>query len=666
MREVRRWWAALVLVAALWATAAAARGGGPTAPDAAPEPAPRVQFLAAWSAAQLGGDAWRSLAKGLEDYPLYPYLEAAALHRDLGHAEAARVEAFIKHHDGSVLARDLRRDWLHELGGRRDWDAFRALYRPGLGDALACGALRARLAAGEALNFKRDLATLWSRASLPAACQPVLDAAHDAGLLTLERLWARVETAAAAGRAGTVESLARWMPRGDAVVARRLVLARADPRKALREAAQWRDSEHTRMAVAVAAQRLARSDTATAERAWRELLPRFAFTPAQRNDVSADLALFRATDFTADAGRRLAALPEAAQTESTRTWRVRVALAAEDWPAVLAAIAALPDELAADSAWRYWKARALARSGDAAGARALFTALAAQADYYGFLAADWLKAPYAICPSTLAAMPEEDVALLAQPALMRAFELQAVGLLPQARREWNDAMTHLDAREQRLAADLASRRGWYDRAVFRFSSGEDLRLYAQRFPLAERELLTAQARRNDIDPAWAYAILRAESAWVADARSGANAWGLMQLLPTTGERTAKRLGLPWRGTASLLEPATNITLGTAYLAEMAARFDGSPWLAAAAYNAGPGKVDAWLGARAALPPDVFIDTIPYHETRAYVRRVLAFTVIHDWRLHDAARPLSTRMPPAGTAPPRTSDAARKAVSCPTA
>lgn len=649
------------------ATDATATSDGKAQSDVATRRAQqRVQFAAALAAAKLGGDGWRVLARGLGDYPLYPYLEAASMQHDIGTLKLDALESYLKRFPGLIPAHDLRRDFLHQLAGRKDWANFRKLYRPGLGYALACDNLQARLAAGRKLDFNRDLASIWQKTALPSACDPVLDWAHRHGLLSKKRLWQRIERAARHGATGTIKSLASWLPKGDGIVALRLALARDNPRKAVHEAHQWKDSVHTRMAVEMALKRLAIADDEAAGKAWQTLHSRFAFSAQQRHAVESDIALFNATDFEPDSLSKLLALPAAAQTDATRAWRVRVALSTGDWNKVKAALDALTPEQQRDTQWRYWRARTLAKLGQADKAQALFSKLAQGADYYGFLAADWLNQPYAICPLHLAGDAASDQSLLQQPGLARAFEWQALSVLPLARREWNQAMGKLDRDQRRLAADLARRQGWYDRAVFTFSSGPDLRLYAQRFPLAYREKVVQAAHRNRLDPAWAYAIIRAESAWVGDARSGANAWGLMQLLPSTGKHAARALDQPWNGTASLLDGDTNITLGTWYLGEMAARYDGSPWLASAAYNAGHNKVDEWLDARRQLPPDVFIDTMPYHETRAYVRRVLAFSVLYDWRLNHKVVPLAARMPRTSTRyQPPDSHSARKAVSCPT-
>src|SRR5690242_1128223 len=141
----------------------------------------RVAFKQAWAVAQQGGDGWRSWATKLTDYPLYPYLEEAALEHDVDTLDRATVAGFLDRYPDLLPAADLRRAWLRSQARQRRWDDFLALYHPGLGDTLACDALQAKLAQGGTLQFERDLATLWDSPSLPDACNPVLDAAHDAG-----------------------------------------------------------------------------------------------------------------------------------------------------------------------------------------------------------------------------------------------------------------------------------------------------------------------------------------------------------------------------------------------------------------------------------------------------------------------------------------------------
>jgi soluble lytic murein transglycosylase len=653
---------AWLLLAAGWLLASA------MAHAAEPDAAQRTAFKQAYAAAQQGGDGWRPLASGLRDYPLYPYLQAAALQHDIQQIDRASVESYLAQYPDWIPAADLRRAFLRELARRQDWGTFLALYQPGLGDTLACDALQARLAGGGTLDFERDLAGLWAKPNLPDACDPVLAAAHDQGLLTDARLWTRIDRAADAGQAGTIASLVAWLPTAERATAQQLVLALRDPTAALAAASDWPDGTRQRQAATLALIRLARRQASSADTAWQKLQSRFRFSEAQRNRILQTLALYHATDFDDGALARLIALPAAAQTDGTREWRVRVALAQQDWSAVLAGLDAMPASQRQDGEWQYFRARALAALGHDDEARQLFEAQADKPTFFGFLSADRLDQPYAICPLTLADDPQREQVLLANPGLLRAFELYAVDLPKLARREWTRALQDADPATQRIAADMANRRGWYDRAVFTMSSGDALRLYDLRFPLASQDGLVPQAEQAGIEPAWAYGILRAESAWMSDAQSSADARGLMQLVPATAALVAKRNGFDWGGGDTLYDPVTNIALGTRYLAQMAARFNGSPWLASAAYNAGPNKVDQWLAARGTLAPDLFVATIPYKETREYVARVMAFSVIYDWRLSgDTVVPLANRMGPIGQpyALP-TAATARRAVACPTA
>jgi soluble lytic murein transglycosylase len=345
---------------------------------------------------------------------------------------------------------------------------------------------------------------------------------------------------------------------------------------------------------------------------------------------------------------------------------VRVALASGDLKEALDALERMSAEQKSDERWRYLRARVLDKLGRKTEAAPLFADVAREPNYYGFLAADWIDAPYTVCPGRVAHSGASDAQLAKQPDLARAFEFRELGMLAEARREWNFAMDKLDEPSRRLAADLAYRRGWYDRAVFAFSGNpETISLYEQRFPIGMEKHVRQTSRAAGIDPAWAYAIIRAESAWMTDARSHADAYGLMQLLPGVAKQVAKGAGLPYGNARDLFEPRFNIQLGTRYLGQMADQYRGSPWLASAAYNAGGRPVGRWTAERASLEPDFFIETIPYKETREYVSRVLAFSVIYDWRMNGKVLSLSSRMPKIGQ-PYRAPDAdtPRKSVVCP--
>jgi soluble lytic murein transglycosylase len=659
-------------VAALLALFAIAAPVLPSAKAAEPL-AEREQFRSALVAAarpQADG-AWKRLAAALADarYPLAPYVEYTALRARLATLGRAEVEQFLARWPDTLAASDLRNAYLRELARRADWSAFRALYAPAGDRELQCAALQARLAGGARLDYATDLEPLWQGArALPQACAPVLAAARTSGVLDAARVRERLARAVVAGNADAAAQLLPLLDGVDRGNAERLVGALRDPAGTLAKARTWPDEPATREAASHALARYARRDSAAAETAWAEFQTRFKWDDVQKNRVLYALALYRSTSYSSDAMARLDALPAAADDDATREWRVRIALAGGDWAATLAALDRLSEAQQADARWRYLRARVLMKLDRQADAAPLFAGLAHEANFHGFLAADWLDQPYTICATTLSADDAAEAVLARQPDLARAFEFRALDMLPEARREWDFAMAKLDATQRRRAADLAYRRGWYDRAVFAFSADPDTqRLYEQRFPLGMEAQVKRAAAAAGIEPAWAYAIIRAESAWMTDARSHADAYGLMQLLPGVAKPLAKAEGLPYAHPRDLFQPTLNVQLGTRHLGRMAGRYDGSPWLASAAYNAGETPVGRWLDARGTLEPDFFIETIPYKETREYVARVLAFSVIYDWRLNGKARALSARLPKIGQAAPAIdADAPRKPVVCPAA
>lgn len=630
--------------------------------------AQRERFPLVLEAAQHAPDIfWRKLAVGLEDYPLYPYLQLAALQQRMHQLTRKDVDTFLTAWPDSLPAQTLRTAFLHELAQRDDWKEFLDLYTAsGQSTELQCAALQARLALGKTPDFDHDIAPLWLSASaLPSACDAAVTWAQQQGKLTPMLIWQRIDLAARAGHADLVTTLASLLEGTQRDAAERMAAAIGDPAAALQQADAWPDAEHARAAATVAFVRLARRDSDTAEERWTALSPHFHFAAEQRHLILRTIAVYRAADYAPDALQRLAELPAAANDDASREWRVRVAVAAQEWKAALAGLDALSDTQKADARWRYLRARVLVKLGQTEAATSVFESVAREANFHGFLAADWLKQPYTICPTQLHGDARTDAALERDPNLARAFELFAINQLADARREWDFALPRLNPDQRRAAAALASKFGWYDRAIYAFNHGDDLQLYALRFPLAQRKHIQAYAQAAEIDPSWAYAIIRAESAWTSDAHSGANAWGLMQLLPGTARQLAKVENVSFTGAAALLDPDLNIRLGTRYLGNMALRYDGSPMLATAAYNAGSNPVGRWINARDRLEPDFFIETIPYKETRDYVARVLAFSVIYDWRLHGKVLPLASRLPRIGQAySPAASDAPRKDVVCP--
>lgn len=617
----------------------------------------RAQFLVAHKLAKSGLD-WRKAAPGLASYPLLPYLEHAQLMRVPRPASDA-LAAFIERHGDQPLTRPLRAMLIARRVQAADWAGVRALDVPTLALGERCQVHRAAIELGDGDAVRDAVQALWlSPRALPSACHALERWLRTQGALDAERVWQRVELAVAASQSGLLRTLAAEVSGRDRVALLHLADLLADAGRARRAAKGWPDDAPHRRAVMLGLVRIAARDDALASSLWREFSARLRFDEAQKHRVLDAIALYRANSYESDAAEWLELLPPGQDSAATREWRLREALARRDLAAAAAAIERFDATQLADPRWQYWRARVAELRGEHAVAEARYRELANSPTFFGFLAAERTGLPYALCPLLPPDAGDASKAL-AVPGFARAFELHAIGWTREARREWDAALAAADTDLRRAASALAAQRGWHDRAPFALTAGDELRLYELRFPLAHRDLVVAAATRQSLSPGFVFGLIRSESAWVEDAKSHANAYGLMQLIPETARRMAKAEKRQFANPLALFDPALNVALGTRYLSSVLARYRGAHWLAAAAYNAGPVRVDQWLTQRGHLEADLFIETIPFKETREYVARVLAFALIYDWRLHGRAFSLDYALSRAATPPPQ-----RRAVACP--
>jgi soluble lytic murein transglycosylase len=630
-----------------------------TAAAAADLASRRGDFRRALETAERGPlSDYPNAAKPFADHPLAPYLEYAHLRRQLKTIAPEKIRRYLDNNADIPLSESLHEAWLRALIERRDWLHYRAFYVDESDPTLRCGALHARLVGGTDKTFLDDAQAMWlSGKSVPALCDGSFTALRVAGRITPALVWQRIELAAVEGNHALMRYLARLLPAKESAYAESYARFLAGPTAA--ETAKWPRDARSRRIATLGIKRIAQRDADVAEALFASIATPLALDANQRGEAMNQIALWSAASYLPNASQRLARVPAAAYDDRLHEWRAREALARNEYTMVRQSIAAMSEAQRADPRWRYIDARVREKLGEKPQAQADYASLAREPTYYGFLAADRLQAPYALCPLEADADRKRRDEVAGIPGIERAFELHALQRDGWALREWDAAMKSLDADERRIAVALADDAGWYDRAVFTLNSGEDLRYYSLRFPQPHARQLRAEAKKNGLDPAWVAALIRAESAWLADARSHANARGLMQLLPSTARIEAKRLGIPWGGDDSLYQPRGNITLGTAHLAQMLRKHSGRTYLATAAYNAGPTPVARWLAQRPPSEPDLWIETIPYRETRDYVARILAFSVIYDWRLHGKAVPVSRRM--VGDDPAR---AQRREFACP--
>ncbi|MGH8373435.1 MAG: transglycosylase SLT domain-containing protein, partial [Gammaproteobacteria bacterium] len=371
----------------------------------------------------------------------------------------------------------------------------------------------------------------------------------------------------------------------------------------------------------------------------------YHFAQDDQDDMQRLLALQYAWHLMPDAAQQLAHVT--APDAEVLSWRARTALRAQDWPTVLKAIAGLGSAASTDE-WRYWKARALAATARTTQADAIYKTLADGDDYYAYLAADHLHQAYTFSQQTSEPAADVMTQLATRPAFLRARELVYAGLFDYAEQEWQAGVNNLSNPARCQAALLATEWDWYGRTIRTFANAGCWQDLAFTYPIAYQKTLLPELQQLKIDPAWVYGLIRAESMFLPGAVSNAGAMGLMQLMPETGRHLAGSIGVNIDADADMLDPHTNLTLGSHYMHRLLAHFDGSEPLATAAYNAGTTRVTEWLPLTGStLPADIWVDTIPYDQTRSYVRRVLAQSVVFDWRLHGKPQTLTDRL---GTVP----------------
>ncbi|MEW6163661.1 MAG: transglycosylase SLT domain-containing protein [Pseudomonadota bacterium] len=545
----------------------------------------------------------------------------------------------------------MRADWLRWLVRKEDWSGariqFARLLQP---DAEAvCLGLAARQRLGEAGVAEDARRLLANDKSLPEPCHAPMGRFAAAGELPDDALWERLRRQLAQGRLKEARAVAGWLPAAEAPAWKTVENVLDHPaRHVAKLSARFADSRSGRELAMVAILRMARGDARVAATRWRDIEERFG--ASERGHVWGRLALWAALDHLTEASDwfdRALALG-AALDEEQHGWRVRAALRAENWPAVAAAIAALPPDMAARPEWTYWRARARLATGDAAGAQDDFLRLAGRPDFYGILAAEAVGRSFALPPRAVPPSAEELAAAATRPGLVRALALLRAGMRSEGVREWSWALRGLDDRQLLAAAEFARREGAIDRAITAADRTRAEHDFAQRYPLPFIEQVAPYAREVALDTAWVYGLMRQESRFVMDANSSAGAKGLMQLMPRTARWVAKKIGMRNYRPARVTEIDTNVMLGTNYMRMVLDGLDDHPVLASAAYNAGPGRARKWRAERT-LEGAIYAETIPFNETRDYVKKVMANAVNYAALLGEKAPSLTARL---GTIRPR--------------
>ncbi len=629
--------------------AALAGGAFPSAAPAAPEASPRRDYLAAIEAARNGNLARaKQFLPRLEDYVLRGYVEYELLKDRLALTPPDTIRRFLEENRDAPISDLIRKKWLRQLAKQGDWDAFLREHQDIEGEPeLQCLRLTQLLRPARTVPqapLMTEIEKLWLTGKpLPAACDGVFAAWKKAGHMTSEKVWERVRLAMENRQLGLAGELARYLDPADRVWVARWQAMHRDPPRELERLNYPIETPVARGIVRHGIVRLALRDPEAAMQQWQKLKSRHRFLGEDENYVMRHVGILAAQDHLPQALTWLAGVSADATDDILHLWRVRAALRLGDWEAAQRFIAGLTEEQQREPQWRYWSARVLEAAGQKADAQRLYAALARSRGYYGFLAAVRLGEDYSMQHVAIDANPEEVSAMLARPGIQLAQELYAAGQTVDARRQWNWTIRHMSNRELQVAAVIARQWGWHDRAILTVGRSRNLDDIELRFPLLYRESIETNASRSGIDPSWVYGVVRQESAFMTDARSHAGALGLMQLMPTTGRLTGRRVGIRAYSKNAILNVENNLRLGVAYLKEVLDRNRGHQALATASYNAGPHRVTNWMPEQP-LDADIWIETIPFNETREYVKNVLSYSAIYDHRLGQKPTRLSERMP----------------------
>jgi soluble lytic murein transglycosylase len=592
----------------------------------------RWQFQEAKKALDLGDVvAFNALSAQLKDYPIAHYLRYFYLKSYIDQQYPQTIKLFLKSNQNAPFADSLRVIWLKSLAKKADWDSFIDAYTPQKSTVLQCNFLTAYLNKYFALNHKllNSAKDIWLVGkSQPNACDPVFNYLYTNNVVTSDLRLQRSILAIKNDNSGLAGYLAKSLPIQERKWIWRWQVMYKNPANALRKF-QYKNTKIARDLLVYGLRRLAGRNAELAYEYWKSY--QNYLTLKEKDELFSYIALKAASQKDSKAVLLLEQVDNELVTEKLVLARLQIYLLKENWQAIVKLIESLPV-----AKYEYWYARALEKVGDNRKANRIFQKLAKNRDYYGFLAADKLGQSYQFNSQPLNISKKVQSELLEQySGLQRARELYLLGISHFARLEWNKVLAGLNSEEIKTAAVVANNWGWHNRAIVTLAKvkyWDDLEI---RFPLAFYDDVVSNAEIQKLDYSYIYGVIRQESIFQIDARSRSGANGLMQIMPATAKYIIRRQ--KFNDIDDVLLPANNIKLGTAYLRMMLNMFNNNHILATAAYNGGPTNVKKWAKAHACVAPDVWVELIPFSQTRKYVKRVLSYAVMFESRMVDKVK-----------------------------
>jgi soluble lytic murein transglycosylase len=581
----------------------------------------------------------------LSAYPVVAYLQYDDFRSNLSKRTSEQVRDFLDKHADYPFRYHLLSKWLNLLAKRGQWQTYLEFYDDRTETRFKCLELTARLESGKTHQINREIRKLW----LTGYSQPDVCDKPFAHFLETEEgvdddIWQRIEKAFKARRSSLALYLAKKLDKKDQAAVQDWNQAHRNAQDWLERLRKRSDNELNRKIIVHALDRLARKDSIAAKKHWEQLGSQYAFSSAQKQQIDRRIALSAALQHKTEAKEWLEQLSPEVKNDTAHLWLARIHLRDEDWIGLIKTINGMPERLRKEAEWRYWLARAYAAAGHEDKASGMFGNLAGRSSYYGFLAADRSQRAYSITQQHVTDRLnfDEQKLLADNPNLLRARELFFLDRLVEARREWFQGIRRMKSDEIKQAAQMASDWQWHENAIKTVAKTSHRSDYDLRFPMPYQEQVMSNIAKHDLDPSVIYGVMRRESLFDPLARSKVGALGLMQLMPSTARNVARSLGLKKPQQADILDVSNNIRLGTQYFKSVLQQFDNNVPLAAAAYNAGPRNVRRWLPKKESMEADLWIETVPFKETRNYVQAVLAYATIFDKHLEkDVA--ISSRM-----------------------
>jgi soluble lytic murein transglycosylase len=573
----------------------------------------------------------------LRSYVLYPYLQAARLVQLLrsagGNVAPAldeQIATFLRANEGQPVAQELRRSWLGGLVERAEWQRFLEFHRAATDDAgLRCHGFTARIETRQTEGLAAEITKLWlTPRSLPE-CERAFDELRRVGALTPDLVEQRARLALQENNWAFARQIAQQLPPDRAAPLLQWSALLENPKREIDALIAAPSTAVDDGALLAGWTRLARTDRTVARQRFEPLLRTRGLDARAASRFALALALPLSWDRDTDALSYFRRVDAADFDDIAREWNARAALWAGDWKQAANSIATMTEANRRTARWRYWSARIASKEGDKAKARELYEGLQPDDNYYSGMAAAHLKRKVTPNVQSLAVDEAQVARVEALPAFTRARELRASGLITDAMAEWRFGQASLQPAAIAQSVHLASRWGWHDQAVTTATAARVFNDYALLYPRPYDKEVAAGARLTGLAPDLIYGVIRQESLYRNDAVSTASAHGLMQMQIDTARRTARAFQLARPTEIALSDPGVNVTLGSAHVKELLDRFKGQLPLALAAYNAGPNAAQRWLPP-APMDPDIWIENIPYNETRTYVQRILWHTIVFSW------------------------------------